>query len=277
MKKILIPTDFSRNALMAAKYAAALFAGETGTFYLLHAEQGNTPGTGKQGILYRTVSETEEKMEKLRKKLSDADKNEQHDYKGEVYYDSLVGAVGWAILAKDIHYVFMGMKGMTAAERVFIGSNTMNVIRKIDFCPVVIIPPDPVSIPALPAGILFPTDFKRNYEQFELWPLTEMARIRKGEVVIMHIAEEECLNIDQSKHRKKLKKILKDIAYTEEEIVKNDNISTLIYRYAQREPVGMIAMINSKHGFLESFFREQVIRKIAFRVSVPFLILPEIT
>ena len=38
---------------------------------------------------------------------------------------------------------------------------------------------------------------------------------------------------------------------------------------------GMIAMLNRKHGFFYKFIHEPVIKKVAFKTEVPFLVLPE--
>ena len=46
MRRILIPTDFSENAMNAIKYGLELFKNEESEFYLVHAYHGEIDADG---------------------------------------------------------------------------------------------------------------------------------------------------------------------------------------------------------------------------------------
>ncbi|RNL85380.1 universal stress protein [Sinomicrobium pectinilyticum] len=271
MKTILIPTDFSANAHKAMEYAVYLFEKQACTFYLLNAQETNLTGLNAG----RTGSLNEKMMEDLFKEINMENTNPKHFYEREIIYDSLVNAIGKTVLSKNVDYIFMGTKGSTAAKEIFMGSNALKVIKNMDFCPVVAVPK--AYDYDLPDEILFPTDFKNTYEEFGLKPLKEIARLWGAKIRILYIAEEESLNETQIKNSKKLERILKNLNHTREEIVKYDNTFKVITRYSENKSIGMVAMINNKHSFLEKLFREPVIRNTVFKIKVPFLVMPDIT
>ncbi|MBT8321127.1 MAG: hypothetical protein KJO90_05600, partial [Eudoraea sp.] len=54
------------------------------------------------------------------------------------------------------------------------------------------------------------------------------------------------------------------------------DIASRIQEWSREEHMGMIAMINCRHGFFSNLLREPVVKRIAFHADVPFLVLPEI-
>ncbi|MGS2764995.1 universal stress protein [Sinomicrobium sp. M5D2P9] len=271
MKKILIPTDFSVNAHKAMEYAIYLFEREACTFYLLNAQDTNLTSLNAG----RTNSFSAKMMEDLFREISIKNTNPKHFYEREIIYDSLVNAIGTTVISKNVDYIFMGTKGSTAAREIFMGSNALKVIKNMDICPVVAVPAEYDY--DLPDEILFPTDFKNTYEEPGLKPLKEIARLWGAKIRILYITEEEQLNDVQAKNRKKLGRLLKNLTFTQEEIVKYGNISKVIAGYSENKSIGMVAMINNKHSFVEKLFREPVIRNVVFRTKVPFLVIPDIT
>ncbi|MGS2740202.1 universal stress protein [Sinomicrobium sp. M5D2P17] len=271
MKKILIPTDFSANAHKAMEYAIYLFERETCTFYLLNAQETNIRSDNTE----RTAGSSVKVMEDLFKEVNIKNTNPEHFYEKEIIYDSLVNAIGKMVISKNIDYVFMGTKGSTEAKEIFMGSNALKVIKNIDFCPIVAIPK--AYDYDLPDDILFPTDFKNTYNEFGLKPLKEIARLWGAKIRILHIRKEEQLDELQIKSSKKLGRLLKNLPHTWEETTKYNNISKVITKYSENNSIGMVAMINNKHSFLEKLFREPVIRNTVFKIKVPFLVMPDIT
>ncbi|MBT8185339.1 MAG: universal stress protein, partial [Eudoraea sp.] len=104
MRTILIPTDFSANALHAIKYALDLFKCERSRIYFLHAYADEVYGpfsaAGEMDLekeKERVRQVTEEKLKQLIKDVSGVPPNPRHTYKSISAFDSLVDGVNDAV------------------------------------------------------------------------------------------------------------------------------------------------------------------------------------
>ncbi|WP_340202306.1 universal stress protein [Ascidiimonas sp. W6] len=281
MKRILLPTDFSDNALNAIKYALYLFEKEDCVFYLLNAYQVSpSPLSSKinQERHTRLFEITEEesiyKMKKLRTALENKNLSSNHRIKTYCKPGNLVQIIFHFTTSKKIDYIFMGTKGSTAAKEIFMGSSTVAVIKNIDYCSVVAVPGKYVY--DLPDEILFATDFKRYFEKAEIKPLKDIALLWNTTLRILHI-NMGTLNTAQKKNKFILEQLLVGIPFIEEELLNHKgSIAKAIMKYANQKYIGMVAMVNNKHSFIEKQLREAVVKKVAFKTDVPFLVLPEI-
>ena len=147
MKRILIPTDFSDNAHHALRYAMYLWEKEECTFYILNAYQ-----TGASNLesmrnkkrntrLFQIIKGGAERdLVELLESVKLENDNPAHIFETLAVADSLVNAIGKSVLDHNIHYIFMGTQGASGLKSVFLGSNTVKIISKIDFCPIVAVP-----------------------------------------------------------------------------------------------------------------------------------------
>src|SRR5690606_2821176 len=89
MFHILIPTDFSENAMNAVHYATALYAGEQAVFYLLNSYSPNTissgdamSSSGATQTLYNAVkSSSEEGLERLYEEVVSSNTSDRHSFR----------------------------------------------------------------------------------------------------------------------------------------------------------------------------------------------------
>ncbi|MFD0863831.1 universal stress protein [Sungkyunkwania multivorans] len=281
MIHILLPTDFSENAWNAMNYAVYLFEKEQCIFYVLHSYQVSPSGlTSKinkerDTRLYQVTKEEHERaLENWMQRLEVVKSNPRHNFKGLSVASTLVNAVGSATMKYNIDYIFMGTQGATGAKEVFMGSNTVGIIKNIDVCPIVAVPSDYDY--DVPDDIMFATDFKRYFEEVEIKPLIDMARLWNSRIRVVHIDEEQQLSNEQQRNKDLLKQRLKGISHIFEDVEPNSNISKVINAFADKANIGMVAMVNNKHSFFEKLTHEPVIKRIAFKTNVPFLVLPEI-
>lgn len=56
---------------------------------------------------------------------------------------------------------------------------------------------------------------------------------------------------------------------------KTDTKSEEINEFVDEFKINLLAMVNYKHSFIESIIKEPVIKKIGFKPTVPFLVIPE--
>ncbi|MBT8205752.1 MAG: universal stress protein [Eudoraea sp.] len=281
MMRILLPTDFSKNAWHAIQYAIYLFDSIPCHFYVLHAHQVSPSGLVStinkehDTRLYEiTQSEAKQKLDKVIKRLTTINKVDGHQFEGLLESDTLLNALGRNVIDQDIDFVFMGTQGASGMKEVFLGSNTVKVVRNIDNCPVMVVP-EQYEI-GLYKEILFATDYKHYYKKAELKPLLDLVSITGASLRVAHISEEESLDQEQQQLRKLLEGFLAGTEYRFEDLAYYPDVSARIREWSAETHAGMLAMINSQHGFFSRITRDPVVKRIAFHTEVPFLVLPVI-
>lgn len=279
--RILLPTDFSKNAWHAIRYAVYLFDSIPCHFYVLHAHQVSPSGLvstinkERDTRLHEiTLSEARVKLDKIIDRLNNINKVAGHQFEGLLESDSLLNAIGRNVIDEDIDFVFMGTQGASGIKEVFLGSNTVKVIRNIENCPVMVVP-EQFEFGRY-TEILFATDYKHLYKKAELQPLIDLAKITGASLRVGHINVEESLDQEQQALRKLLEGFLAGIEYHFEDLAYYPNVSARIREWSTETQTGMLAMINSQHGFFSRITREPVVKRIAFHTEVPFLVLPVI-
>ena len=196
-----------------------------------------------------------------------------HSYEAVLESDSLLNAVGRNVIDKDVDYICMGTQGASGLKEIFLGSNTVNIIKNINFCPVMAVPESYQF--SRPENIVFATDYKHLYQKNELAPLIDIIELWKSTLHVIHMTAEESLDKEQLELKGLLKRLIKDISFRIEEVEYHPNIALRINDWTDRNKVNMVAMINSSHGFFRRLLHEPVIKKVAFKTHVPFLVLPE--
>ncbi|TLP81771.1 universal stress protein [Maribacter sp. ACAM166] len=268
MKKIILPTDFSDNAQNAIDYALFLFEKEICTFYLLHAYH-DAPSAPT------TKFDIENDLKNLVKRTEAKNNNTNHHFEAILENDSLVNLMNRTVIDYAAHFVFMGTKGSSALRQIFLGSNTVDAIKHLVPCPIVAVPADYDY--DLPDEIVFATDFKHAFANLELVPLISISKLWDSKISILHIHTEKELNDDQKENNELLKNGLKSVKSQFVEITMEDTISITLRNFEHEHPeIGMVALLNTKHGFFQKLLHEPVIKHMAFKTKVPLLVLPQI-
>jgi nucleotide-binding universal stress UspA family protein len=274
MINVLLPTDFSDNALNAIHYAEKLFRNERCTFYLLNTYtpviysydfQMNTGGyLGEVSDVIKTNSISE------LKKIKDKFLNVLHTVETISSFNILTDEIIEIVEENDIDLVIMGTKGATGAREVLFGSNTIHVIKRAK-CPVLAIPDGYFF--EKPSDILFPTDYKVDYTENQLNILKTIAAVYKSKLHVLHVSYSRDLNQEEINNKLKLERLLVDFNDTYHN-VKDQEITEAINEFQKSTYVQLLMMINNKHSFFENLFFKPVISQIGFHLNVPFLVIP---
>lgn len=274
-RNILIPTDFSDNAWNTVVYALKLFAEEYSTFYFLNSTiiKVSTLSNLSNKLLKTMQENAMKQLLDLKDLAETSNVNANHNYQIILSLKDLKTAVKTAVKDWGIDLVIMGTKGATGAKEFFFGSNTINIVKSLKNCPVLIIPEEYDYI--TPSQMAFPTDFNRFYSHKELKPLKELADLNNSKIRIMHINVEEKLNDIQKYNLTKLKEYLEYYEYSLHWMPKYDKKATEINDFIEEHNVNILAMVNYNHSFIEKIIREPIIKKIGFHPRVPFLVIPE--
>ena len=277
MKKILLPTDFSDNSIQAIGYALKIFKNVKCKFYLMHTYMPpvynaeylvGSPGLIGLGDVMQETSMTQ--LEKLKSRLEKEYSNPNHSLVIHTAFNTLVNEVMETVESEGIDLVVMGTKGVTGAEEILFGTNTVHVIRKAN-CPVLVVPPNFEY--ENPMEILFPTDYEIIYKKEKLSPLLDIANEYGSQINVLHVSTGYELTPDQEKQKKGLEKILGNKALFHN--VPNNEIIDAINAFQAKEKINMLVMVQNKHTFMERLFIEPVIKKIGFHVTIPFLVIPQ--
>lgn len=279
MHNILIPTDFSNDAYNALYFASKLFKSKESKFVLLNVYSESTPlisrsiGNGNQkGLLEQLKDESNEELKHTFHKINLDHKCPYHKYDFISRKMGLVEAITQAIENHDIDLVVMGNKGVSSKMSVFLGSSTTKVMASIKQCPILAIPMDAEF--KVPYEIAFATNYKRHYDAQILNPLCNMAKLCGAAIRVVHINEEEHLSRIQEGNLKTLRAYLDPMENSVHWMPNFTSKTKAIQVFLDELGIGMLAMVNFEHSFLENLLHEPIIKKMAFNINVPFLVIP---
>ncbi len=279
MLNILLPTDFSENATNAISYALNLFKKEKCTFFILNTY---TPAithsrfmaaSAKGEILEKCVKETSEKgIVNTLNFIKTNHRNPLHHYKSISSFDLLIHEIVDIVQREKINYVFSGTKGITNFERVFIGTNTMRIIKAVKDCPVIAIPNK--NYFEKPKQLLFPTDLKRSLSPEAVSALVFVTKIYKCNLHIMHIKNGNMLDKFQQSNLKILQNYFPTVSQSLHLLPYYANKSEIISAFIKDNNIDLMALTYNNRSYLEEIIKEPVIPKMDYHTKIPLLILP---
>ncbi|MCJ7759359.1 MAG: universal stress protein [Gillisia sp.] len=278
-KKILIPTDFSKNSWDALVYALNLYRDEECTFYLLNAFQLYDFPTDTIRNADPGDAEYEKEKEKSESGLQDLleginMRNDTSNHHFEIIskYNKVIDAVRKTVKEKKIEFLIMGTKGENNPETTLYGSNAVDVIEKVQNCPVLVLPPDINFEEKVNNEIVFATNFKTLYNHHELDYLVEIAKRNKAAVRVLYVKKSDKLSSDQENNKKVLIDHLKEVVYTFHTLT-HIKVAEGIHSFIESRESGMLALVNKKHGFFSSIFSRSLVKEIGYKPQVPILVL----
>ncbi|RSK40423.1 universal stress protein [Mangrovimonas spongiae] len=279
MRKILIPTDFSSNAMNAIKYAVELFKYDISKVFIMHAYQDdiyNSSSLVNRNVLDEITNmvsnESQAKLEDTLKQLHDVSPNPRHSYHIISVNGMLVDEVDAIVDKENIDVIVMGTRGETNDRRLTFGSHTLQVLKYVQ-CPVLAIPENYTY--TQPKHILFPTNYLIPYKRRELKLLCELASPYRSIIDMLYISKTRKLSIRQEDNQNFIKEELcrSPINF---KTIESKNIIKAIYDYVENEAIDMLVMVNTRHSFLEKILFKSTIDEISLQIKIPFLALQNI-
>lgn len=274
MKNILLLTDFSDNSINAIHYALKLFSGDSCNFFVLHVETANAylsddlMAAGNQSIYDSLVKKPKDKLAHLATQLKR--KAEQEDFNIEMLidHDGFIDAIKQVTKAKEIELIVMGTNGVTGAKEVVFGSNTINVIRKVD-CPTLAIPEDFIFRPL--NDVLLPLD---AYDSIGGKAFTDLLKFitrfgKKLHLLRVHPNNEN--SVESEKDHSHINYFLKESDY-EYHVVSNIPMEHVVKSYTQTHDIDLITLLVQKESLFERFFIGSSTTQISNKISVPLLV-----
>ncbi len=269
MKKFLVPIDFSDTSVNAAKFTVALtkeIPDAQVILYHVYSRISFATLTSKEEGSRHNVSENA--LNEIRSKISEGNDN----ISVVVEEGSFVENIGDFVLGHAIDLVVMGITGSSRITQVFMGTNTLNVIRNIN-CPVMIIPPD-AKFEGL-KKMVFTSDFKDVARTTPFNELRKLFDIFKPEIDILNVDSEHYVELteDFKIERQAMEDKLGQY---------NPNFSFLraydfldgINNYVETRNIDVIITVPRKHSFLSQLFKTSHTKKLAYHSNVPIIAVP---
>jgi len=276
-KRVLLPTDYSKNALNAIRYALELYKNVRCDFFIVNAyhisgytlDSMRVPELGEP-YYEAAKQESEEGMEKLMQMIKLHPQNDKHEFHTITTFNSLTEAIRNVIDKKDIDIIVMGTKGVTESKARIFGTNTVNVMEQIKECPVIAVPNNYMF--QTPREIVFPTDYKTPFKRKEIGDLIEISNLYDAKINVVHIDKDKDgkLNKKEKINKDLLQEILQGTNY-KIHFLPADKISSGINKFIDDHGCDMIAFLNRKHLFFRSILSNPLVKKIGYEPKVPIL------
>jgi nucleotide-binding universal stress UspA family protein len=281
MNNILIPTDFSENAWNAIEYAIELFKREDCVFHLLNTYTPAIPSNRfmassvNNGILNGAQLYSKNGLQRTIERITDECDFPNHSFKAYSSFSYLVDEVKELIQNKTINLVVTGTKGASGLEEVFMGSNTVRIIKAVKNCPVLVVPQHFGF--SIPKEIAFATDFNRFYTKSELQPLKDMAVTFNAAIRIVHVQHEiKALSELQQFNLSMLRRYLGEIEHYVHTVSELNSVSKTLEVFTNELDIHLLAMLNYQHSYMEKITREPIVKRVAFHTQIPLLVIPEL-
>lgn len=278
MKKILVPTDFSKNAYAALIYVSKLYEGAS-EITLLHSFSNEVDKLTSRVEIARTDAiiedlyrQSEEDGKQLLQQLENDLIKKTHKYEVISTPAPLSKVINKLVETEAIDLVVMGSKGRTAAEDILVGSTTITITKNLQGCPLLIVPNDVDFV--VPLNIAFATDFNEFHQLSKLKPITRLVRKYNSKIHILHVGNEGGLNTNQRQH---MEHFLDDLSEYDVEIhfiPKKVSISKSIHKFMDDNYIDILSLVYHKHAFIKQLFREPVVNRVGKHEHKPTMVIP---
>ena len=265
--RLLVPTDFSDNALHASQYALTLAQSKPGSsIHLVHIL---TPILSDALVIQDIENDAALYLEKIVSDLRTTCKN------CHITYSVTVGEVVTEInrLAKEINtgFIIIGMQGLGKLARLIFGSNAVSLTKKAT-CPVFIIPE--AAALRSPKKIVFATDYYAS-DADALQHLIPLARNFDSEIIIVHLFEEKEEEESELIMTNFLsRQIFKDIEYPRitYKVHQSERTARGIKDFCDSVPADLLVLSARKQTIINRLFRESVADVLTYSSEIPLLI-----
>ena len=266
---ILVAIDFSKGSIHALEYAINYANIMKADIQMVWVNDINTPETVFSSVATELRREKKENFKKLLTKYRKELIHGKLNYilkKGKVHQE-----IAKQVISTNANLIFTGTHGITGFEEYWIGSNAYRIITYAP-CPVITLRNEYKFKKSI-KKILFTVDNSPKTLQ-KLEPTTEVAKLFNSHIHILSIYATS-MSLMHRRVDDRLEKVKKhltknDIAFTVEK-VKNDNITTTVLKYAEKNNVDLISIMTDQERSSAGVFLGTSPRQIISNSAFPVL------
>jgi len=274
MKTLILPTDGSKNAEHAMRYALALHSGQPSTFIIFQSLDIAAFGD-EMPVAFVSLG-TDDIEENLKRNTADFVSQYAHEpftFEYKAMLGGLAPCLDELASYRKTDLIVMGTKGATGLVGAVIGSNAADVIANAS-CPVIAVPEN--AVVGIPKNILFATDNKGLSNPAVAAPMLELARKNNAKIHLLHVLDEgHILNADEAIAGLKMEHLLADIVH--DYAFRTDKDKALaIEQHVAANAIDMLVTVPRRNNFFDAIFHRSVTRKLALHVKVPMLVMHDL-
>ncbi|HEY6899969.1 MAG TPA: universal stress protein [Puia sp.] len=274
MNNFIVPIDFSDASKNAARYAAHIANSVSDAHIILYnvfdaLEYGSDSsplGTdveedaSRKAIVELALGSVQTELSAItRAKISlVAEENNR-------FLDTLEEYVK----ANNIQLIIMGITGATRLGQIFMGSNTLNIIKR-GVAPVIIVPPDAHSQSA--KNVMLLTDFQDIENTIPIGTVQAVLDLFHPRLHIVNVDHEHYVQVTEEykAERAKLEAKLKD--YNPEfYFIRLFDLLEATNQFVADNKIDLILTFPRKHSFLSNIFKTTSTTKLAYHSHVPIV------
>lgn len=272
MKKILVPTDFSKTANKARDYAVQLAEAFDAELILMHAWHIPFTGSGTGTMINMDTVMSQNAHQMLEKQCKVLKALHPKLKLSTVNMPALMVDGIQQLCEKDeIDWVVMGTTGASGFPDKLIGSNTSHLIGKIDV-PIIAVPQDGnwKTIDNIAVAI----DLLQVIDENSFRPLKKLARKFNAHLDFVHIIEGDgpsrkdrkvaAANFDQ----------VFDHEYHQFHYKENEDVEEGILDYIGDKKIDILAVKTGERNFWEELLHKSMTKSLVRQASLPILVLP---
>ena len=273
--RVLLPTDFSKNAKYAIDYAVKMFEDQTVDFYLWNVLRASAYVTDDimsaeaTFTVYEAVTKSsKDALEGLKEDLKIEYNNQKHTFHTVMDYDNFVDSANQMIEKENIDLIVMSTKGANNLEKAIFGSNTLRLIQRTD-CPVMVVPESYAYRPI--KKIAFTSKYDASYTKKEFEMLNTLVHLENAKVDVIHLMETVSLSDSELQVQSQLDEMI-EVPH-EFSNVEGDNYFDTIHNYIELKNYDLICVANKKHSFFERLFNLHNVELELENLYLPLLVL----
>ena len=269
MKRVLLPTDFSKNAYNAISYAIQLLKDENCHFILLNTLYN------ADYIIYSSLNtvyknNSLKKLTSLKQQLIEEFKNPKHEFELVSSFNMLYQEIEQRSKNKTLDLIVMGTNGAAGGEELLFGTHTVHAIKSAK-CPLLAIPSHYQY--QKPENLLFATKYEINFSEYQLDLIKELADKAQAKIHVMHANFGNRLNENQLQSKKELDRFLGETPH-DFNTVYEDSVAEAVEEFHKENKIDLLVMIKHRRSFIEKILFSSIINEIGFNAKFPFLVLP---
>lgn len=272
-KRIILPTDFSKNARNAIKYAVDVFKDEDVEYYLLNVyREPHATSSSLVSIVDILQKSSEESLQREEKKIRDLFPSMKLELSTVSRYGDTTMQINKLTQENKVDYIVMGTKGATGLKEVLLGSVTADVIQGVKV-PLLAVP-DRCAFTGF-ERIGFAADLKEIKSKENLLPMLDLARDFGSRVEIVTVQREvEYASEAEAMVGLDIHEMLRGIDH---QFVRreSDEVISGIEGYMRETTPDIMVLIPRKTSLWDRLFKISVTKKVALHAETPLLILQD--
>lgn len=248
MKRILIATDFSENALHAAHFAAQSFAHQPVHYHLVYVSNCQSKPERKSSKVPcqgEHCSSKREQLQAFHTKFNSFIDPTLH--RSDTFFLDLppVEALRKQVREHNIDLIVIGCCGEKKSQQL--GSFAQDVIIRVQ-CPFLIVPPGASLEPV--REMAFATNYNNDYHNSVINTLMEFAELNSAKLNVIHYSKNSLnLSNTQNANREFLSEFIEDPeAFFE---VKGRPLYVALDDFQKEHPIGVLGLLAKNRSFCE--------------------------